>query len=112
MSTVTGSFSIQLNGVESSVKFAGLDYRAWALAQVLVVDALGEAATWGLAGALGQPPVGPDPGLSTGDVSYRYIADFADGGHSSGENAWNGIPEGAAARIHEALTLAAGYLAP
>lgn len=110
MNAVTGKFTVQLNGVEETVKFSGLDYRAFAMAQVLVVDALGEATTWGLAGALGQPPVGPDPGASTGDVSYEFVADFSAGGHSEGASAWFGIPEGAAARIHEALQLAASYL--
>lgn len=110
MSTVTGSFKYTIDGVASESKFTDLPYAKFAVAQALIIALLQQTALWGMAGALGVDPPGPDADGSAGDAEYSYVADFAGGGYSEGHNEWHGIPAGASAAIGASLAQAAGYL--
>lgn len=97
MTTVTGSFTVVLDGVSTTRTFSAMPYAEFWRRQRQVLRTLNKASDWGCDSLLGLPPA--HSGAPTGDVRYEYQVDFAGGGTSEGSNRWNGIPADAAAEL-------------
>lgn len=104
MSTVTGTFSVTVDGVVTDHVISGMAKTEFWLKQRAVLRVLEMTSDWGLEEILGAAPV--DAGPASGDVSYTYQVDFSHGGSSNGGNVWHGIPAGAAVEIGKALNAA------
>ena len=104
MTTVTGYFEVQVDGKVTRHPFADMPYPSFWRHQRDVVKIISETVEWGLDALLGEPPV--FSGDANGNVSYKYLADFSDGGNSEGSNTWNGIPSGASAFLGAQLNAA------
>ena len=104
MSTVTGTFSVLVDGVETIHTITDMPYPEFWGRQRKVLRVLDMTSDWGLDQILGVPPT--YSGAPTGDVGYRYQVDFSAGGTSEGANVWHGIPADAAPVIGAALNAA------
>lgn len=104
MSTVTGTFRVIVDGVETTHVISAMAYPEFWRRQSKVLGVLNMTSGWGLDQILGLPP--EFSGAPTGDVSYTYQVDFEGGGASNGSNAWHGIPADAAAVVGAALNAA------
>lgn len=106
MSTVTGTFRVVVDGVETVHTITAMPYAEFWRRQSKVLGVLTMTSGWGLDQLLGLPP--EFTGSPTGDVGYTYQVDFDGGGTSDGSNSWHGIPADAAPVIGAALNAAFG----
>lgn len=104
MSTVTGTFSVVVDGIKTDHTITGMPYPEFWRRQSKVLAVLNMTSGWGLDQILGLPP--EFSGAPTGDVGYSYQVDFDGGGTSEGGNVWHGIPADAAPVIGAALNAA------
>ena len=104
MTVVTGFFEVQVDGAVTRHTFTDMPYTEFWMHQNHVLKVLNETSDWGLESILGVPPT--FSGDANGNVSYNYIADFSEGGNSTGSNVWNGIPSGASAYLGTKLNAA------
>lgn len=109
MAKVNATITVTKDGIAKAYTLREVDYAAFYLAQLKVVDLIVLTTRWGLAGLLGQPSA--HTGAPTGNVGYTYVADGEEGWNSSGSNLWNGIPQDAAEEIAATLENAFAPLA-